>query len=133
MNIRNIRIIACFSMAFAVIAGAMGAHYLQKYLASEQLASFETAVRYQIIHSLGLLIISNFKNYQNNILLQRATLIMCLGVLLFSGSIYLLSTRSLTGLESTVILGPTTPIGGVLLIAAWFIIAANFIKEKDKN
>ena len=133
MNTKTIRTIASFSMAIAVAAGAMGAHYLKSVLEVKQLNSFETGVRYLIIHCLALLIISNVNNYQNNKSLQRASLVMCLGVLLFSGSIFLLSTRSLTGLESIDILVFATPLGGVLLIISWIIMALYFMKEKTNN
>lgn len=117
-------------MAIAVIAGAMGAHALQSVLETKQLNSFETGVKYQIFHSLALLIISNINNYHNNKSLQRAALVMCLGVLFFSGSIYLLSTRSLTGLESIDILVFATPFGGLLLIVSWLTMAIHFMRKK---
>ena len=120
-------------MALAVIAGAMGAHALQTKLEASQLASFETAVRYQLFHSLALLLLSNINTYKESKLLQRSALLMCLGLILFSGSIYLLCTRTLTGWDSLRVLWPVTPLGGILMIVAWLLAAWYFIKQKDES
>ncbi|WP_194850294.1 DUF423 domain-containing protein [Nonlabens antarcticus] len=104
-------------LLIAVILGAMAAHALEGYLNADQLNSFETGVRYQVYHGLALLIFS-----QVNMLSIRAKniiwiLFLC-GTILFSFSIYLLSTSAITGLELR-FLGPITPIGGLLLISGW--------------
>ena len=115
----------------AIILGAFGAHALKKVLNIEQLATFETGVRYQMYHALFLLFIglipsltSKSKNIIYNLVLS--------GVLLFSGSIYLLSTNDLTSFDFRVI-GFVTPIGGFLLIAAWAVLFYNILKKSDKN
>lgn len=106
--------------AIAIVLGAFGAHALKKVLAETQLNTFEVGVRYQMYHALFLLLIANL----NFISLKEKTVIMYLvivGVLLFSGSIYLLSTSVITKIKTT-ILGPLTPIGGVFLIASWLYL-----------
>lgn len=115
----------------AIILGAFGAHALKKVLNIEQLATFETGVRYQMYHALFLLFIglipsltSKSKNIIYNLVLS--------GVLLFSGSIYLLATNDLTSFDFRVI-GFVTPIGGFLLIAAWAVLFYNILKKSDKN
>jgi len=112
----------------AIIFGAFGAHTLKNYLTPEQLTSFETGVRYQMYHALFLLLIASnlFLNYKTKKSIYFLTLT---GVFFFSGSIYLLSTKTITGLNFKP-LGVLTPIGGVLLIAAWFLLLFNVFKPK---
>ena len=112
----------------AIIFGAFGAHTLKNYLTPEQLTTFETGVRYQMYQALFLLLIAS------NLLLNNKTkksiyFLTLIGVLFFSGSIYLLSTKTITGLNFKP-LGIITPIGGVLLIAAWFLLLFNIFKSK---
>ena len=112
----------------AIILGAFGAHALKKALSIEQLSTFETGVRYQMYHALFLLFIGII-----NDLSQKAKKIIynlvVFGVLLFSGSIYLLATNSLTSFDFKVI-GFITPVGGLLLILAWGVLLFHFIKKK---
>lgn len=115
MNSR-LRIAALFGM-ISVILGALGSHALKERLSADALYSFEVGVRYQIIHALLLLAIEGIAQFseQSKNVISRFVLI---GVIAFSGSIYMLSTREITGLEVS-FLGPITPIGGLFLIAAW--------------
>lgn len=106
--------------AVAIILGAFGAHALKKILTDSQLNTFEVGVRYQMYHALFLLIVANL----NFITLKDKTIIMWLvivGILLFSGSIYLLSTNTITKIKTT-FLGPLTPVGGLFLIASWLYL-----------
>ena len=115
----------------AIILGAFGAHALKKLLSVEQLVTFETGVRYQMYHALFLLFIgtTTLINQKRKNLIYNLTL---LGVILFSGSIYLLATDSLTTIEFK-IFGFVTPIGGILLISAWFILFFDLIKPIKKE
>ncbi len=101
----------------AIALGAFGAHGLKKILTTEQLSTFEVGVRYQMYHALFLLFVSSthFLNSREKLIVFSFTLI---GILLFSGSIYLLSTSSITGIK-TKFIGPITPIGGLFLIVSW--------------
>jgi uncharacterized membrane protein YgdD (TMEM256/DUF423 family) len=112
----------------AIILGAFGAHALKKVLTPEQLITFETGVRYQMYHALFLLFLSSLTTLTDKS--KKAILILVqLGVLLFSGSIYLLATNDLTAFDFKVI-GFVTPIGGGLLIAAWCVLLyQNWIKK----
>jgi len=118
MNSR-IRIAALLGLV-AVVLGALGSHALKARLAPEALESFEVGVRYQMLHALLLLAVEALP-----ILIERYKLIIARlvvsGVLTFSGSIYLLSTRAISGLDLS-FLGPVTPVGGLLLIAAWGVL-----------
>lgn len=114
---KKILLAACTLGFLAIIFGAFGAHALKKTLTIEQLNSFETGVKYQIYHALFLL----FIGATQIINLKEKTIIFYLtltGVFFFSGSIYVLTTNSLTGIKSKLI-GPITPIGGLLLILSW--------------
>ncbi|MEH6658902.1 DUF423 domain-containing protein [Leeuwenhoekiella marinoflava] len=111
----------------AVILGAFGAHGLKESLTPEALNSFETGVRYQMYHAFLLLIAATALPLTEKA--QKSTFyLIVLGVLLFSGSIYLLTTKSLTGIDISSIAW-ITPIGGALLISAWILITYNFIKS----
>lgn len=106
--------------AVAIVLGAFGAHALKKVLTESQLNTFEVGVRYQMYHALFLLLIANM----NFIAFKEKTIILYLviaGVLLFSGSIYLLSTSGITKIKTS-FLGPLTPIGGMFLIASWIYL-----------
>ena len=112
----------------AIILGAFGAHALKKVLSMEELSTFETGVRYQMYHALFLIFIGII-----NELSQKAKKIIynlvVFGVLLFSGSIYLLATNSLTSFDFKVI-GFITPIGGLLLILAWGVLLFHTLMKK---
>jgi uncharacterized membrane protein YgdD (TMEM256/DUF423 family) len=124
----------CVSMVLAVSLGALGAHFLKQKMTEgmmtiDQLNSFETGVKYQIYHSLALLIFSFIPKQQ----LPKASLpLMGLGMVLFSFSIYALSTRTLIGFENLKYLGAITPIGGVLMIVSWLILGFHFLKSNKK-
>lgn len=125
---KKIIITAALFGIVAIILGAFGAHGLKKVLQVEQLTSFETGVRYQMYHALFLLFLGNF----SWLTLKEKAIVFYLvltGVLLFSGSIYLLSTSVITGIK-TKILGPITPIGGMFLIVSWvYFLYAVIVKN----
>ena len=103
--------------AVAIVLGAFGAHALKKVLTDPQLNTFEVGVRYQMYHALFLLLIANL----NFLTLKEKITILYLvivGVVLFSGSIYMLSTSTVTKIKTS-ILGPLTPLGGMFLIISW--------------
>ncbi|MCZ4407538.1 DUF423 domain-containing protein [Cryomorphaceae bacterium 1068] len=117
--------IGALSMAMAVILGALGAHALEALISAEQLDSFKTGVRYQVWHSLALIVLgfsgSKLLSTKNFKILSS---LFIGGIIFFSISIYLLSTRDLLGIESwKSVLGPITPIGGLLLIVGWLFFA----------
>ncbi len=123
MNSR-IRIAALLGLV-GVVLGALGSHALKARLAPEALESFEVGVRYQMLHALLLLAVEALPilNERYKRIISR---LVVSGVLTFSGSIYLLSTRAISGLDLS-FLGPVTPVGGLLLIAAWgMLIRATF-------
>ena len=112
----------------AIILGAFGAHALKKVLSMEELSTFETGVRYQMYHALFLIFIGIINELSQKTKKTIYNLVL-FGVLLFSGSIYLLATNSLTSFDFKVI-GFITPIGGLLLILAWGVLLFHTLMKK---
>lgn len=112
-------------MVLAIVLGAMGAHALRAVLSIEELTSYETAVKYQVYHALAFLILSNKKGFTKGVYA-----FMISGVILFSGSIYLLVLDRSMGMDFSSI-GFTTPVGGVLLIISWSLLVINILREKS--
>ena len=115
--------------ALAIILGAFGAHALKKVLGPEDLTVFETGVKYQMYHALFLLFAAMTPLIAKKA--KKAIFYLTLsGVLLFSGSIYLLATKSLTAIDFKII-GIATPVGGLLLIFAWICLFVNILRRKS--
>ena len=106
-------------MLTAVMLGAFGAHGLQALLPEKVLNTYQTAVQYQIYHSLGLLVIGAISQRQDSPLLVFSYRCFGWGILIFSGSLYLLVASTLFMVEPQAWLGAITPIGGSLFIAGW--------------
>jgi len=120
---------AAFLGMTAIILGAFGAHALKKVLNIEQLDTFETGVKYQMYHALLLLFVGMAANISAK-MKQYIYWLTVVGVLFFSGSIYLLATNNLTAFDFRTI-GFITPIGGFLLIVAWLCIFINFTRRQS--
>lgn len=116
MTARMLLILASASMFIAVAAGAFGAHGLKKILDADMLAIWHTAVTYQIAHALGMFFIALLMQKLAPGTLGWAGAIMFAGIVIFSGSLYVLA---LTG---TRILGAITPIGGAAFLLAWAMV-----------
>ena len=111
--------LASLSGMFAVIFGAFGAHALKGKLDDQAIKIFETAVQYLFYHSFALLMVGVIALSQpQTVLLKSSGWLFVVGILVFSGSLYLLS---LTGVRW---LGAITPLGGLALIAGWACLAA---------
>tara|TARA_A100001015_G_scaffold169111_1_gene187973 strand:- start:72 stop:440 length:369 start_codon:yes stop_codon:yes gene_type:complete len=108
----------------AVVFGAFAAHSLKSQISEDSIKSFETGVRYMMYHGLAIIILSTLNIEGKNLILK----FFLFGIILFSGSIFLLSTQLLTNLKLT-FLGPVTPIGGSLLIIGWIIFIFYSIKS----
>ncbi|KAF2339824.1 DUF423 domain-containing protein [Flavobacterium tistrianum] len=126
---RRIILTGAFIGMLAIILGAFGAHLLKKYLSVDQLNTFEVGVRYQMYHALFLLFLSTQKDIAEKTLKTIYNLVVA-GVLLFSGSIYLLATKDYTLFESKIIVF-ATPLGGFLLIIAWMLLFFTILKRKS--
>lgn len=125
---RKILITASILGLLSIVLGAFAAHGLKQMVSGESLVTFETGVKYQMYHALMLLFVGINKTL--SIQKKRSIFILIiLGVFFFSGSIYGLSTNVLTSFDFKKI-ALTTPIGGLLLIAAWLVMLTGFIKNK---
>lgn len=97
--------------------GAFGAHALRQRLAPEMLAVFQTGVQYHFYHALGLVAVGLLvQHLPGSSLLRWAGALMLAGIVVFSGSLYVLATSGLRWL------GAVTPIGGVAFIVAWLLV-----------
>ena len=125
------RKILLWGIGFAIIAvllGAFGAHALKSILTPEKLQSYETGVRYQLIHALALIALSiysqqNQTNYLSNKGIGWSAHFFIVGAFLFSGSIYGLALLSVIHPSWAFVLGPVTPIGGLFFMLGWAIWA----------
>jgi uncharacterized membrane protein YgdD (TMEM256/DUF423 family) len=111
--------VAGLLLALATVFGAFGAHVLKERLSPDQLQIYETAVRYHFFHALGLLGIGLTLRFVNAAPVRWAALLVLLGILLFSGSLYAI-TFGAPRLVGVV----TPPVGGLALIAGWVCFAA---------
>ncbi len=102
----------------AVVFGAFGVHTLAPVLGSQRMGVWETAVRFQMYHALGLLLIAALPRSS-----RLAALLLLVGSIIFSGSLYVLV---LTGVG---VLGAITPLGGLLQIAGWAVLAVGLARS----
>jgi len=101
----------------AVILGAFGAHALRGRLSPEMLAVFQTGVQYHVYHALALILVSAIMGRMSGWLIQTAGWCFVAGIVLFSGSLYLLAATGVT------VLGAITPIGGLAFLIGWACLA----------
>jgi len=117
-------LLGSFNMFIAVALGAFGAHGLKSRLSEEMMSIYQTGNHYHMIHSLGLLLIALFYDRFNGIgLVNWAGWAIFIGIIIFSGSLYLLSTSGLRWL------GAITPIGGLAFILGWILLALAAFKK----
>jgi len=107
----------------SVMLGAFGAHGLKDKLSSQAMTTFQTGVEYHFYHSLGLLVVGLIITQLPISGIKLTGWLMIAGIILFSGSLYLLA---LTGIRQ---LGMITPIGGICFIAAWGLLAFTLYRQ----
>lgn len=117
MKERTLIAAGAINMFIAVGCGAFGAHGLKRMMSEEMLAIWHTAVTYQVMHALGMIAIALLMPRMAGAAMRWAGNLMLAGIVVFSGSLYLLA---LTG---TRILGAITPLGGAAFLAAWLLVA----------
>ena len=117
----------------AVSIGAFGAHYLRSRLELHDLEILRTGVLYMFIHILATGLVAVIATgHVHSRLLKSAAVFFIVGILLFSGSLFILSTDSLTGIPSRFI-GPVTPFGGLCFIAGWLMLFLYFISPSNRQ
>jgi uncharacterized membrane protein YgdD (TMEM256/DUF423 family) len=119
---RRAMLVGSIFAALPVAAGAFGAHTLRNTLSASQLVSYETAARYQMYHALALLLTAQLPQ-RSPALLRAAGILFIAGIVLFSGSLYVLA------LTDRRWLGAITPIGGVAFLAGWACLAAGSLRR----
>ncbi|AEC18934.1 hypothetical protein PT7_0394 [Pusillimonas sp. T7-7] len=117
MTDRQLIIVAALTLLVGVGAGAFGAHGLKRMITPDMLSVWQTAVLYQLIHGLGMLVIAALGSRFASPLLSLSGSVMFAGILIFSGSLYALV------LTNTKWLGAITPIGGAAFLIAWAMVA----------
>jgi uncharacterized membrane protein YgdD (TMEM256/DUF423 family) len=112
------------SAFLSVAIGAFGAHGLREILTESAKQTYETGVQYHIAHSLGLILIGLLASqWQGSKWIEWSGRLLLSGIILFSGSLYVLS---ITGVK---ILGAITPLGGLSFLAGWILVAAAALKS----
>jgi uncharacterized membrane protein YgdD (TMEM256/DUF423 family) len=123
MDARKTLVLAALLIALATALGAFGAHALKAHLPQDKLQVYETAVRYHFLHALGLLAIGVLLRSLDGELLRWAAALVLAGIVLFSGSLYLLT------FGAPRLVGILTPVGGLALIAGWILFAATVLRQ----
>jgi uncharacterized membrane protein YgdD (TMEM256/DUF423 family) len=115
--------IGAINALLAVVLGAFGAHGLEGKLSPDMLEVFETGVKYHFYHALGLIAVGLISiHLPDSSLLEASGWLMLAGIVLFSGSLYALSTSGINWL------GAITPFGGIAFIVAWLLIVIAVLK-----
>jgi uncharacterized membrane protein YgdD (TMEM256/DUF423 family) len=123
MDARRTLALAGALIALATALGAFGAHALKAHLSQDKMQVYETAVRYHFIHALGLLAIGVLLRSIDAELLRWSAVLVLAGVILFSGSLYLLT------FGAPRFLGIITPIGGLALVGGWILFAITILRQ----
>lgn len=117
-------ILGGFNAALVVLLGAFGAHALKARLSAEMLAVFQTGIHYHLFHALGLIAVGLVATQiPASAYLRWSGWLMLVGIILFSGSLYVLSVSGLHWL------GMVTPFGGMSFIAAWVLFVVAIVKS----
>ncbi len=108
----------------SVMIGAFGAHMLEPIIGEDKISVYETGVQYHMIHALGIIVIGVIaKVFGESKLLAWSARLLFIGIILFSGSLYVLSISGIGPL------GAITPFGGVSFIAGWVCLAVTALKK----
>jgi len=114
---------ASILLALAVAIGAFGAHGLKAHLSTEMMQIYKTGVEYHFYHALGLLLIGILSISMPSGLLNWSAILLTIGIIMFSGSLYVLA---ITGIKW---LGAITPLGGLSFIAGWVLLFVTVWKK----
>ncbi len=112
----------------AVILGAFGAHGLKKLVPAETVSTFETGVRYQVYHAFALILVGILAEKFNLSWMTYAGYAFMTGILLFSGSLYVLTALKATGTVGLSGIGIITPIGGLFFVTGWILMVMALLR-----
>jgi uncharacterized membrane protein YgdD (TMEM256/DUF423 family) len=122
-------IIGTILAGLAVALGAFGAHGLKKLVGPETISTYQTGVQYQMYHALALLLLGVLYERSQSSLINFAGFFFIAGVVLFSGSLYLLVSLKAMNKLGTTGIGIMTPIGGLLFIVGWILLLISLVKK----
>ena len=126
---KNFLVTAALLGCIAVLAGAFAAHSLKQIFSADTMQVFETAVRYQMYHVFALMATGVLYQNFSGKLLQWAGRLFIAGIILFSGSLYVLCYVKYAGINNKLWVGAITPVGGLCFIAAWLLLAFAVAKK----
>lgn len=125
--LRKFMMIGSINALLSVALGAFGAHILKSKIDSDMLAVYETGIQYHMMHALGLIAIALMaERFEQRKLVSAAGWLLLIGIILFSGSLYVLS---MSGIK---VLGAITPFGGVAFLAGWLCVFLAAMKQKKQ-
>ena len=122
-----------FLLALGILAGALGSHAMKGMVQENDLNVYEVAVRYQIYHSIGLLILAVGSRRVKEDVLKGIFALFMIGIIFFSGSLYLLSTSVVWANKRLEWLGAIAPFGGVSFIAGWLYLGFKGYKQSTQS
>ncbi|TDO24402.1 DUF423 domain-containing protein [Pedobacter duraquae] len=128
MNRKIILTASLFGIS-AVIFGAFGAHTIKDAVSPSGLDIWNKGVSYQFYHVFALLFLSTFARFKNR-LVNLSYIFFTIGIIFFSGSLYLLATREITGWSFVHFMGPITPLGGLCFILGWAMLFLAAMRHK---
>ena len=128
LNLNSIRTGAIIA-AFSVMMGAFGAHLLKDILSDKALSLYETGIKYQLYHSFALIIAGILYHLSPDKKIKTASTLFLLGILFFSGSLYVLCYKINNNIEGLKWVGPITPLGGLCFIAGWILLALGYKRK----
>ena len=120
---KTILVTAALSLALAVIIGAFGAHGLKSRLSPEMMDIYKTGVEYHFYHALGLLLVGILSVQMPSSIMNLSALFLFLGIVIFSGSLYVLAMSGIKWI------GAITPIGGLCFITGWILLVFSVLKK----
>lgn len=122
-------ILGTFLAGAGVVLGAFGAHGLKQLVPPETVTTYQTGVQYQMYHAFALLVVGVLADRLNNSLLNWAGIFFLLGIILFSGSLYLMASLKAMNKVGISGIGLITPIGGLMFIVGWILLLIAIIKK----
>ncbi len=124
---KTILVTAAILLALGVMIGAFGAHGLKSRVTPDLLQVYKTGVEYHFYHALGLLLIGVLSFSMPSSYLNMAALFLFAGILIFSGSLYLLAITEIKWI------GAVTPLGGLSFIVGWVLFVIAIVKHFPKS
>lgn len=128
MNYKNAIFFGALAALLSVALGAFGSHGLENVLAEKQHKTYETAARYQMYHAIALLVVGLLLKSNPSKWLKLSALLFAVGIIIFSGSLYVLIALQVNGFSNFNIIGAITPLGGLCFIVGWFFLAISIKK-----